>query len=141
MRPSERSSETLAVEITVTKLLLRSYYEIVRKNVEDLIPKAIMHFLVNNTKRELHNVFISNLYRDDLFEEMLQEPNEISVKRKRCRELLRAYQQAFRDLDDLPLEAETVEWGHSSPETTGLPKIRGLPTSSMYSTGSSGDSV
>ncbi|CAL5187919.1 unnamed protein product [Lathyrus oleraceus] len=141
LRPSERSSETLAVEITVTKLLLRSYYEIVRKNVEDLIPKAIMHFLVNNTKRELHNVFISNLYRDDLFEEMLQEPNEISVKRKRCRELLRAYQQAFRDLDDLPLEAETVEWGHSSPETTGLPKIRGLPTSSMYSTGSSGDSV
>ncbi|CAK8539762.1 unnamed protein product [Lathyrus sativus] len=141
LRPSERSSETLAVEITVTKLLLRSYYEIVRKNVEDLIPKAIMHFLVNNTKRELHNVFIANLYRDDLFEEMLQEPNEISVKRKRCRELLRAYQQAFRDLDDLPLEAETVEWGHSSPETTGLPKIRGLPTSSMYSTGSSGDSV
>ncbi|XP_058758157.1 dynamin-related protein 3A-like [Vicia villosa] len=141
LRPSERSSETLAVEITVTKLLLRSYYEIVRKNVEDLIPKAIMHFLVNNTKRELHNVFIANLYRDDLFEEMLQEPNEISVKRKRCRELLRAYQQAFRDLDDLPLEAETVEWGHNSPETTGLPKIRGLPTSSMYSTGSSGDSV
>ncbi|XP_058761952.1 dynamin-related protein 3A-like [Vicia villosa] len=141
LRPSERSSETLAVEITVTKLLLRSYYEIVRKNVEDLIPKAIMHFLVNNTKRELHNVFITNLYRDDLFEEMLQEPNEISVKRKRCRELLRAYQQAFRDLDDLPLEAETVEWGHNSPETTGLPKIRGLPTSSMYSTGSSGDSV
>ncbi|CAI8617970.1 unnamed protein product [Vicia faba] len=141
LRPSERSSETLAVEITVTKLLLRSYYEIVRKNVEDLIPKAIMHFLVNNTKRELHNVFIANLYRDDLFEEMLQEPNEISVKRKRCRELLRAYQQAFRDLDDLPLEAETVEWGHNSPETIGLPKIRGLPTSSMYSTGSSGDSV
>lgn len=46
LRPSERSSETLAVEIAVTKLLLRSYYEIVRKNVEDLIPKAIMHFLV-----------------------------------------------------------------------------------------------
>ncbi|AES90601.2 dynamin 3A-like protein [Medicago truncatula] len=126
LRPSERSSETLAVEIAVTKLLLRSYYEIVRKNVEDLIPKAIMHFLVNNTKRELHNVFIANLYRDDLFEEMLQEPNEIAVKRKRCRELLRAYQQAFRDLDELPLEAETAEWGHSSPETTGLPKIRGL---------------
>ncbi|XP_012572460.2 dynamin-related protein 3A-like [Cicer arietinum] len=141
LRPSERSSETLAVEIAVTKLLLRSYYEIVRKNVEDLIPKAIMHFLVNNTKRELHNVFIANLYRDDLFEEMLQEPNEIAVKRKRCRELLRAYQQAFRDLDELPLEAETVEWGHGSPETTGLPKIRGLPTSSMYSTSSSGDNV
>jgi len=46
LRPSESNSETEAIEITVTKLLLRSYYGIVRKNVEDLIPKAIMHFLV-----------------------------------------------------------------------------------------------
>jgi len=34
--------------------------------------------------------------RDNLFEEMLQEPDEIALKRKRCRELLRAYQQAFK---------------------------------------------
>ncbi|KAK7412175.1 hypothetical protein VNO78_03625 [Psophocarpus tetragonolobus] len=139
LRSSESNSETEAIEITVTKLLLRSYYDIVRKNVEDLIPKAIMHFLVNNTKRELHNVFIKKLYRDNLFEEMLQEPDEIALKRKRCRELLRAYQQAFKDLEELPLEAETVERGYSYPETTGLPKIHGLPTSSMYSTSSSGD--
>ncbi|XP_027347747.1 dynamin-related protein 3A-like isoform X2 [Abrus precatorius] len=139
LRPSESRSETEAVEITVTKLLLRSYYDIVRKNVEDLVPKAIMHFLVNNTKRDLHNVFIEKLYREDLFEEMLQEPDEVARKRKRCRELLRAYEQALRDLDELPLEAETVERGYSLPETTGLPRIHGLPTSSMYSTSSSGD--
>lgn len=139
LRPSDSNSETEAVEITVTKLLLKSYYDIVRKNVEDFVPKAIMHFLVNNTKRELHNVFIKKLYRDNLFEEMLQEPDEIALKRKRCRELLRAYQQAFKDLEELPMEAETLERGYSLPETTGLPKIHGLPTSSMYSTNSSGD--
>ncbi|KAF7803779.1 dynamin-related protein 3A-like [Senna tora] len=139
LKPSEGNSETEAVEITVTKLLLRSYYDIVRKNVEDFVPKAIMHFLVNNTKRELHNVFIKKLYRENLFEEMLQEPDEVAMKRKRCRELLRAYQQAFRDLDELPMEAETVERGFSLPESTGLPKIHGLPHSSLYSTSSSGD--
>ncbi|XP_019418792.1 PREDICTED: dynamin-related protein 3A-like isoform X1 [Lupinus angustifolius] len=139
LRPSDTHSETEAIEITVTKLLLRSYYDIVRKNVEDFVPKAIMHFLVNNTKRELHNVFIKKLYRDNLFEEMLQEPDEVATKRKRCRELLRAYQQAFKDLEELPLEAETVERGYSLPESTGLPKIHGLPTSSMYSSSSSGD--
>lgn len=37
------------------------------------------------------------------------------------------------------MEAETVERGYSLPEKTGLPKIHGLPTSSMYSTSSSGD--
>ena len=46
LRPSDTNSEQEAVEITVTKKLLRSYYDIVRKNIEDFVPKAIMHFLV-----------------------------------------------------------------------------------------------
>ncbi|GLT47406.1 hypothetical protein SLA2020_211060 [Shorea laevis] len=138
LKPSSDShSEQEAVEILVTKLLLKSYYNIVRKNIEDSVPKAIMHFLVNHTKRELHNVFIKKLYRENLFEEMLQEPEEIATKRKHTREMLRALQQAFRTLDELPLEAETVERGYSlGSDPTGLPKIHGLPTSSMYSTSS-----
>ncbi|KAL4363193.1 hypothetical protein GQ457_04G003490 [Hibiscus cannabinus] len=136
LRPSE-CSETEAIEIAITKLLLRSYYDIVRKNIEDSVPKAIMHFLVNHSKRELHNVFIRKLYRENLFEEMLQEPDEVASKRKRTRETLRVLQQAFRTLDELPLEAETVERGYSlGSDPTGLPKIHGLPTSSMYSTSS-----
>ncbi|XP_059647984.1 dynamin-related protein 3A-like [Cornus florida] len=138
LRPSETHSDQEAIEIQVTKLLLRSYYDIVRKNIEDAVPKAIMHFLVNHTKRDLHNVFIKKLYRDNLFEEMLQEPDEVAMKRKRTREALRVFQQAFRTLDELPLDAETVERGYSlTADPTGLPKIHGLPTSSMYSTSSS----
>ncbi|XP_043814239.1 dynamin-related protein 3A isoform X2 [Manihot esculenta] len=92
---------------------------------------------VNHTKRDLHNVFIKKLYRENLFEEMLQEPEEIAMKRKRTRETLRVLQQAFRTLDELPLEAETVERGYSlGSDPTGLPKIHGLPTSSVYSTSS-----
>ncbi|KAL1557856.1 Dynamin-related protein 3A [Salvia divinorum] len=137
LRPLETHSEQEAVEIVITKLLLRSYYDIVRKNIEDSVPKAIMHFLVHHTKRELHNVFIKKLYRDNLFEEMLQEPDEVATKRKRTRETLRVLQQAFRTLDELPLEAESVERGYSlSNDTTGLPKIHGLPTSSVYNTSS-----
>nr|XP_016471132.1 PREDICTED: dynamin-related protein 3A-like [Nicotiana tabacum] len=133
LRPSETHSDQETIEIAVTKLLLRSYYDIVRKNIEDSVPKAIMHFLVNHTKRELHNVFIKKLYRDNLLEEMLQEPDEIALKRKRTRETLRVLQQAFKTLDELPLEAETVERGYSmGTDPTGLPKIHGLPTSSMY---------
>eukprot|EP00268_Persea_americana_P031579 TRINITY_DN3078_c0_g1_i3.p1 TRINITY_DN3078_c0_g1~~TRINITY_DN3078_c0_g1_i3.p1 ORF type:complete len:198 (-),score=47.99 TRINITY_DN3078_c0_g1_i3:227-820(-) len=135
LRPSETHTEQEAVEITVTKLLLKSYYDVVRKNIEDSVPKAIMHFLVNHTKRELHNVFIRKLYRENLFEEMLQEPEEVAIKRKQTRETLRVLQQAFRTLDELPLEAETVAKGYSLvSDPTGLPRIHGLPSSSFYAT-------
>ncbi|KAL2936739.1 Dynamin-related protein 3A [Bienertia sinuspersici] len=46
LRPTETHSDNESIEIGVTKLLLKSYYDIVRKNVEDSVPKAIMHFLV-----------------------------------------------------------------------------------------------
>ncbi|KAK1418266.1 hypothetical protein QVD17_27409 [Tagetes erecta] len=134
LRPSDAKSDQQAIEIHVTKLLLRSYYDIVRKNIEDYVPKAIMHFLVNHTKRELRNVLIKKLYRDDLFEPMLQEPDDISIKRKRTSELLRVLQQAFMTLDELPLDAETVERGYSltNNDPTGLPNLHDFPTSSMY---------
>ncbi|KAJ0252024.1 Dynamin-related protein 3A [Hirschfeldia incana] len=136
LRPSETHSEQEDIEIQITKLLLNSYYDIVRKNIEDSVPKAIMHFLVNHTKRELHNVFIKKLYRENLFEEMLQEPDEIAVKRKRTRETLHILQQAYRTLDELPMEAESVCNGGT--DTTGVSKHLDLPaSSSMYSTSSS----
>ncbi|XP_073117225.1 dynamin-related protein 3A isoform X3 [Elaeis guineensis] len=94
---------------------------------------------VNHTKRELHNVFIRKLYRENLFEDMLREPDDITAKRKRIRETLRVLQQAYRTLDEIPLEAETVEKGYIlDTDGTGLPKIHGLPssfyTSNDYST-------
>ena len=45
LRPLEMTEHDEVV-IIATKLLLRSYYDIVRKNIQDLVPKAIMHFLV-----------------------------------------------------------------------------------------------
>ncbi|KAF3337168.1 dynamin-related protein 3A-like protein [Carex littledalei] len=127
LKPSEHQTEQEALEIAITKLLLKSYYDIVRKNVEDSVPKAIMHFLVNHTKRELHNVLITTLYKESLFEEMLKEPDEISTKRKRIRETLKVLQQAYRTLDEIPLEAENVEKGYA--DTTGLSKVHNLPPS------------
>ncbi|XP_057787967.1 sabinene synthase 1, chloroplastic-like [Salvia miltiorrhiza] len=44
LRSSEPDSDEKTIEITATKLLLRSYYDIVRKSIQDYVPKA-MHFL------------------------------------------------------------------------------------------------
>ncbi|XP_047944968.1 dynamin-related protein 3A-like [Salvia hispanica] len=139
LRSSEFDSDEKAIEITATKLLLRSYYDIVRKNIQDYVPKAIMHFLVNHTKRELHNEFIKRVYRDNLIEELLREPNEVATKRKRTHDTLKVLEQAFRTIDELPLEVEAAERGYSSTSSsdpTGLPRINGLLRSSLFSNGS-----
>ncbi|GAB4847206.1 Dynamin- protein 3A [Ancistrocladus abbreviatus] len=132
---SSEPSEQEATEIAATKLLLTSYFDIVRKNIEDFVPKAVMHFLVNHTKRELHNVLIEKLYREDLFDEMLREPEEVAVKREHIRDTLQVLRQAFQTLDELPLEVEAVGKGYSfSTDSIGLPRNRGLPSSSFFAT-------
>eukprot|EP00850_Spirogloea_muscicola_P016294 SM000131S26724 [mRNA] locus=s131:170828:177321:+ [translate_table: standard] len=120
LRASDVHTEQEATEIAVTKLLLKSYYDIVRKNVQDQVPKAIMHFLVNQVKRELHNIFIRHLYRESLLDDLLQEKEEIAFKRKRCKEILKVLQQASWTLEDLPLDGE-VSSRSFSVDATGLP--------------------
>ena len=47
----------------VTRLLVDSYFDIVRKNMQDNVPKAVMHFLVNHVQRGLQQHLIKTLYR------------------------------------------------------------------------------
>ncbi|CAM0904934.1 unnamed protein product [Alopecurus aequalis] len=127
LKPSENKTDQDRIEIAIVKLLIKSYYDIVRKSIEDTVPKAIMHFLVNHTKRELHNVLIRKLYRENLLDEMLRETDEVLIRRQRIQETLKVLEQAHRTLEEFPLEAEKVERGYSLSEyTTGLPKIAGL---------------
>uniref|UniRef100_A0A0E0IJ72 Dynamin-type G domain-containing protein n=1 Tax=Oryza nivara TaxID=4536 RepID=A0A0E0IJ72_ORYNI len=127
LKPSENQPAQDATEVAIVKLLIKSYYDIVRKSIEDAVPKAIMHFLVNHTKRELHNVLIRKLYRENLLDEMLRETDEVIIRRQRIQETLQVLEQAHRTLEEFPLEAEKVEKGYSPAEyATGLPKIHGL---------------
>ncbi|KAK3142828.1 hypothetical protein QOZ80_4BG0352210 [Eleusine coracana subsp. coracana] len=116
-----------ATEIAIMKLLIKSYYDIVRKNIEDAVPKAVMHFLVNHTKRELHNFLIRKLYRDNLLNELMKETDEVLIRRKHIQETLEVLEQAHRTLEEFPLEAERIEKGYNLAEhATGLPKLHGL---------------
>ncbi|KAF7016237.1 hypothetical protein CFC21_029894 [Triticum aestivum] len=127
LKPSENKTDRDRTEIAIVKLLVKSYYDIVRKSIEDAVPKAIMHFLVNHTKRELHNVLIRKLYRESLLDDMLRETDEVLIRRQRIQETLQVLEQAHRTLEEFPLEAEKLERGYSLSEYgTGLPNIPGL---------------
>ncbi|KAJ0089838.1 hypothetical protein Patl1_12617 [Pistacia atlantica] len=129
LRPLEMT-EHEAVEIHVTKLLLQSYYDIVRKNIQDLVPKAIMHFLVNHSKRNLHNTCIQKLYRENHVEELLQEQDEVAAIRKRMREVFLALQQAVQTLDEVESDVSSGSLNSNSGVETPI----GLSKTPAYNT-------
>lgn len=53
--------EQEALEVEVTRLLVRSYFDVVRGNLQDMVPKAVMHFLVAQVQRNLHQHLIQKL--------------------------------------------------------------------------------
>uniref|UniRef100_A0A0A9E204 GED domain-containing protein n=1 Tax=Arundo donax TaxID=35708 RepID=A0A0A9E204_ARUDO len=133
LKPSEDQTEQDATEVAIVKLLIKSYYDIVRKSIEDAIPKAVMHFLVNHTKRDLHNFLIRKLYRENLLNELMRETDEVLIRRQRIQEMLEVLEQAHRTLEEFPLEAEKIEKGYNVAEhATRLPKIHGLSNDDPY---------
>lgn len=75
--------------------LITSYFNIVRKNIQDLVPKAIMHLLVNHSRESIQNRLVASLYKEELFKELLQEDEGVAAEREKCKTLLDVYKQAF----------------------------------------------
>ena len=75
--------------------LIISYFNIVRKTIQDLVPKAIMHLLVNFTRESVQNRLVSELYREDLFNDLLLEDSAVAAERTRCKAMLDMYRKAF----------------------------------------------
>ncbi|XP_060179423.1 dynamin-related protein 3A-like isoform X5 [Lycium barbarum] len=119
LRPGETDTE-YQVEIIVTKLLITSYYDIVRRNIQDLVPKAIMHYLVNHAKRNLLGTFIEKLYRENLFEDLLREQDEVVTQRRMTAEMCHALRQAVETLDEFVADVSTPS---SSDSMDSLPKL------------------
>ncbi|KMZ72453.1 hypothetical protein ZOSMA_164G00350 [Zostera marina] len=116
LRPSDKQTENEASEIAITKLLLRSYYDIVRKNIQDSVPKAIMHFLVNHAKRQLLSTFIQKVYREEQFSILLNEREEVAIKRRRIMEMYHVLQQAVSTLDELPIDLDEASYSRSGTD-------------------------
>ncbi|KAJ9521046.1 hypothetical protein QJQ45_022772 [Haematococcus lacustris] len=97
-------TEQEEVEVEVIRRLVDSYFGIVKRNLSDAVPKAVMHFMVNNTKRGLQTHLIQHMYKDDLLEELLGEREEVVTQRKTAQEALAALQSANKALSELPNE-------------------------------------
>ncbi len=77
--------------------LIRSYFLIVRKNIQDTVPKAIMHFLVNFVQDQLQSELVALLYKtsNNEHDELLNESSQIAQRRKDAQEMLEVISNIF----------------------------------------------
>ncbi|KAJ3261875.1 vacuolar protein sorting-associated protein 1 [Chytriomyces hyalinus] len=94
LKASGNLSEREYMETEVIKLLLLSYYAIVKRTVADLVPKAIMFNLVTKTKEDLQRELLSEMYKKEAFDEALKESDQTVARRKECKEMIAAFQKA-----------------------------------------------
>ena len=91
----------------VIERLIRSYFSIIRKNIQDSIPKAIMHFLVNDVKDNLQSELVASLYKTSQNDDVLEESPHIAVRRREASEMLEALQKASLIIGEI---RETTLW-------------------------------
>ncbi|XP_050426841.1 dynamin-1-like protein [Adelges cooleyi] len=100
--PSNRNlSEKELRDCDVIERLIKSYFYIVRKSIQDSVPKAIMHFLVNFVKNNLQSELVTHLYKSEQVEELLNESEHISKRRKDAVDMLKALQNANNIISEI----------------------------------------
>ncbi|KAK7440386.1 Dynamin-related GTPase protein [Stygiomarasmius scandens] len=104
--PSDGSRMTVReeMETNLIRSLITSYFGIVRQTIQDLVPKAIMHLLVNHTSQHVQNRLVASLYKPELFAELLNEDEALVAERDRVKALLDAYKEAFKTLSDVSVK-------------------------------------
>ncbi|KAJ3520521.1 hypothetical protein NM208_g13673 [Fusarium decemcellulare] len=96
--PTLKASGTLSerenIEVEVIKLLISSYYNIVKRTMIDMVPKAIMLTLVQFTKDEMQRELLENMYRTDTLDELLKESDFTIRRRKECQQMVESLSKA-----------------------------------------------
>jgi dynamin 1-like protein len=96
---TRNDDETFQIELI--ELLLTSYFKIVRKNIADRVPKTIMYFMVNASKDKIQNELVKCLYKEEMFNSLLEESDDIAMRREQIRETIEVLSSAQRILNEI----------------------------------------
>ncbi|KAK7207864.1 dynamin-1-like protein-like protein [Myxozyma melibiosi] len=86
-------SERETAETEVIKLLISSYFNIVKRTIIDMVPKAVMLNLVIFSKDEMQRELLEKLYKSDV-DELLKESDVTLNRRKEVQKMVDSLQTA-----------------------------------------------
>ena len=91
--------------------LISSYFLIVRKSVQDSILKAVMYCLVSYVQEKLQSELVSELYRAESYDELMEEVPGMTARRREVAEMVKALKKAssiLNEIRDLQFESNIV---------------------------------
>ena len=93
-------SEREIMEINIIRNLIVSYFNVVKKNICDVIPKTIVCFLVNKTKEISEYSMVEKLYKsNEDIKKLLMEDNAVIEKRREIKDNLSFLKNALLVLE------------------------------------------
>nr|CAB3239228.1 dynamin-1-like protein [Phallusia mammillata] len=88
-------------DVDIIRRLINSYFLIVRKSIQDSVPKAVMHFLVNYVKNHLQSELVGQLYKHDQIDRLLTEADSVTQRREEASKMLKALHAASQVIGEI----------------------------------------
>jgi hypothetical protein len=76
------------------ELLIHSYFNIVKREMIDMVPKAITYTLVEFSKENLQRELLQELYKPDVLDDLLKESEFVTSRRKEVVSMVDALNKA-----------------------------------------------
>ena len=83
------------------KQLIESYFNGVREQLKDIVPKITVKFLIAYLKENLQDELVEQLNRSELLDELLYEEKHIPLRRKEADEMLVALSKAQKIIGEI----------------------------------------
>lgn len=77
------------------------YFEIVREQIKDIVPKAVVQFLVKRSTELLRPKMIENIFNTPELKDLLTEDPSITSKRVACQQMVQALRKAQNILNEV----------------------------------------
>ena len=95
LKASGNLSEREMLEMETIKILITSYYNIVKRTVSDVVPKAIMYQLVVRSKEDMQRELLTEVYsKKEEVSDAMKESEFVVQRRIDCKKMIEALQKA-----------------------------------------------
>ncbi|KAI0792823.1 Dynamin central region-domain-containing protein [Abortiporus biennis] len=94
IRPQAALNDRETMETEVIKLLIHSYFNIVKREMIDMVPKAISLTLVSHSKENLQRELLQELYKPEVLDDLLKESEFVVNRRKEVVSMVQALNKA-----------------------------------------------